>query len=167
MTSLLASGSPSGPGSGRLSAGPLGATVAYRLRVAQIAAYRRFEAVLDQYGSAPRYLGLLAIIGTEPGQPQSRLAEAVSLQRSSLVAIIDRLAAEGLVERRHTPSDRRVNAVWLTEHGHGVVAELVALAEQEEARLTAGLKGDERMELARLLDRVIENLQRPSSDAES
>ncbi len=167
MTSLPASEPASGPAPSRLSAGPLGATVAYRLRVAQIAAYRRFEAVLDQYGSAPRYLGLLAIIGTEPGQPQSRLAEAVSLQRSSLVAIIDRLAAEGLVERRHTPSDRRVNAVWLTENGHSIVAELVALAEQEEARLTAGLKGDERMELARLLDRVIENLQRPSSDAES
>lgn len=162
MTSLPASGPATEPGSGRLSAGPLGATVAYRLRVAQIAAYRRFEAVLDQYGSAPRYLGLLAIIGTEPGQPQSRLAEAVSLQRSSLVAIIDRLAAEGLVERRHTPRDRRVNAVWLTERGRCVVAELVALAEQEEARLSAGLSRDEHADLARLLDRVIENLERPS-----
>ena len=146
----------------RLSAGALGETVGYRLRVAQIAAYRRFEAELGRYGSAARYLGLLAIIGTEPGQPQSRLAEAVSLKRSSLVAIIDRLAEEGLVERRHAPSDRRVNAVWLTERGRQIVAELAARAEQEEARMTAGLTQSERADLVRLLGRVVENLERPT-----
>ncbi len=142
----------------RLSAGPLGDTIGYRLRVAQIAVHRRFEAKFAGYGSAPRYLGLLAIIGTQPGQPQSRLAEAVSLKRSSLVAIIDRLAAEGLVERRHSPSDRRVNSVWLTERGDGMLKELVAHTEQEEAHLAAGLTSDERAELLRLLGRVVENL---------
>ncbi len=142
----------------RLSPGPLGDTIGYRLRVAQIAAYRRFEAKLVQYGTAPRYLGLLAIIGTEPGQPQSRLAEAVSLQRSSLVAIIDRLAEEGLVERRQSSADRRVNSVWLTERGERTLHELVARAEQEETQLAAGLTADERADLVRLLGRVVENL---------
>jgi DNA-binding MarR family transcriptional regulator len=129
--------------------------------VAQIAAYRSFEARLDQYGSAARYLGLLATIGTEPGQPQSRLAEAVALKRSSLVAIIDRLAEEDLVERRTDAADRRVNAVWLTVRGQQVVAELVSRAAQEEARITAGLTEDEHADLVRLLGRVIENLERP------
>lgn len=141
-----------------LSPGPLGDTIGYRLRVAQIAAFRRFEATHGRYGSAPRYLGLLAIIRTQPGQPQSRLAEAVSLKRSSLVAIIDRLAGEGLVERRQSPSDRRVNSVWLTPAGDRVVAELVALAAREEAQLAAGLTADERATLLRLLGRVVENL---------
>ncbi len=142
----------------RLSPGPLGDTIGYRLRVAQIALYRRFEAKLGQYGAAPRYLGLLAIIATQPGQPQSRLAEAVSLKRSSLVAIIDRLAEEGLVERRRSPADRRVNSVWLTEQGERIQRELVAYAEQEEAKLAAGLSPDERAELIRLLGRVVDNL---------
>lgn len=142
----------------RLSPGPLGDTIGYRLRVAQLAAYRGFEAAHVRYGAAPRYLGLLAIIGTQPGQPQSRLAEAVSLKRSSLVAIIDRLAAEGLVERRQSPTDRRVNSVWLTERGGRILEELMARAEQEEARLAAGLTTQERAELVRLLGRVVENL---------
>lgn len=144
-----------------LSAGTLGDTVAYRLRVAQIAAYRRFEATLGRYGTAPRYLGLLAIIATEPGQPQSRLAEAVSLKRSSLVAIIDRLVEEGVVERRPDASDRRVNAVWLTGHGQRVFDELAAAAAAEEARITDGMSGEDRAQLIRLLGRVIENLRRP------
>ena len=144
-----------------LSPGAIGETVGYRLRVAQIAAYRRFEARLDQYGSAARYLGLLAIIGNEPGQPQSRLAEAVALKRSSLVAIIDRLAEEELVERRTDPGDRRINAVWLTERGNRIVAELVVHAEQEEARITKGLTEAEHAHLIRLLGRVIENLADP------
>ena len=142
----------------RLNPGPLGDTIGYRLRVAQIAVNRRFETKFAEYGSAPRYLGLLAIIGTQPGQPQSRLAEAVSLKRSSLVAVIDRLAVEGLVERRPSPSDRRVNSVWLTERGDRTLRELVAHAEQEETKLAAGLTPDERAELVRLLGRVVENL---------
>lgn len=142
----------------RLSPGPLGDTIGYRIRMAQIGAYRRFEATLADYGSAPRYLGLLAIIGTQPGQPQSRLAEAVSLKRSSLVAIIDKLAEEGLVERRHSPSDRRVNSVWLTDRGQAMLHDLSARADQEEATLAAGLSADERAELVRLLGRVVENL---------
>ena len=142
----------------RLSPGPLGATIGYRLRVAQLAACRRFEATLGQYGAAPRYLGLLAIIATQPGQPQSRLAEAVSLKRSSLVAIIDRLAEEGLVERRPAPSDRRVNSVWLTAHGERMLRALVDRAEQEETKLAAGFTAEERAELVRMLGRVIDNL---------
>ena len=148
--------SPLTPG---LVPGALADTIGYRLRVAQLAAYRRFEATLAPYGAAPRYFGLLAIIGQHPGQAQSRLAESISVQRSSLVAIIDRLAAEGLVERRPSATDRRVNAVWLTALGERVLAELTARAEAEEARLTAGMSPAERAALVRLLGQVIDNLR--------
>ena len=142
----------------KLSAGPIADTIGYRLRVAQLAAYRRFEGTLARYGAAPRYLGLLGLIAHQPGQPQSRLAEAITLKRSSLVAIIDRLGAEGLVERRPSPSDRRVNSVWLTERGKHVLRELMTRAEQEEVRLAAGLTEQERADLLRLLGRIVQNL---------
>ena len=141
-----------------LGPGPMAETIGYKLRVAQLAAYRRFEIKLSRYGTAPRYLGLLAIIGHNPGQAQSRLAEAISVQRSSLVAIIDRLAEEGLVERRASAVDRRANAVWLTQTGDRVLAELLDEADQEEDSLAAGMTEADRTSLVRLLGQLITNL---------
>ncbi len=143
-----------------LDPGPIADTIGFRLRVAQIAAFREFEGALGRYGKAPRYLGLLGIIEANPGQPQSRLAEAVSLKRSSLVPIIDRLEADRLVERRSAPGDRRLKAVWLTPRGRRVLAELCARAQVQEERLAHGMSAAERRTLMRLLARVAENLER-------
>ena len=144
----------------RLQPGPLADTVGYRLRLAQIAAYREFEGKLTRHGVAPRYLGLLGIIAEHPGQPQSRLAEAIALKRSSLVPIIDRLEAEGLIERRASPDDRRYKSVWLTPKGRRVVSELTAKARAQEDRLLEGFSERERKTLGALLGRVVENLNR-------
>ncbi len=144
-----------------LSPGTIGDTVGFRLRMAQIAAYRNFEGGLGRYGIAPRYLGLLGIIETHPGQPQSRLAEAIALKRSSLVPIIDRLEADKLVERRSSAADGRYKSVWLTAKGKRVVSELKARAQCEEERLTAGMTAAERQTLLELLARMIDNLAHP------
>ena len=148
-----------------LGPGDIGDTVGFRLRVAQIAAYRNFEGRLGRYGIAPRYLGLLGIIETHPGQPQSRLAEAIALKRSSLVPIIDRLEADRLVERRSAPTDRRYKSVWLTAKGKRVVSELKARALAEEEKLTAGMRPTDRQTLLDLLSRLIDNLaQSPEAE---
>src|SRR4051812_11149519 len=93
------SGAPESTG-GELDLGALAGFVGYHLRVAQVAAYREFESRLTGLGMAPRFLGLLMLIEANPGAPQSRLAEAIHLDRSSLVPILDKLEADGLVERR-------------------------------------------------------------------
>ena len=142
-----------------LSPGALANTIGFRLRLAQIAAYRQFEGGLGRrLGVAGRYLGLLGIIEHHPGQPQSRLAEAISLKRSSLVPIIDRLEAEGLVERRPSQADGRLKSVWLTAKGGRIVNELTVRAQAQEERLGHGMNPAEREQLVRLLERVIENL---------
>ena len=147
-------GSPIG-----LDAGEAEATIAYKLRLAQILAFRAFEEKLADRGRAPRYLGLLAIIGSHPGQPQSRLAEAVALRRSSLVTILDILTADGLIERRSSPDDRRSNGIWLTEKGEETVAELLAESRHHDAMLTAGLSREDIATALNVLDQVIENLR--------
>ncbi|NDW04241.1 MarR family winged helix-turn-helix transcriptional regulator [Jiella pacifica] len=142
-----------------LDAGAAETTIAYKLRLAQILAFRAFEEKLAERGRAPRYLGLLAIIRSHPGQSQSRLAEAVALRRSSLVTILDILTQEGLTERRPAPGDRRSNGVWLTEKGERVVEALLAESRRHDAMLTAGIGAAEIETTLRVLDRVIANLR--------
>lgn len=138
----------------------LAESVSYRIRMAQILAYRHFEKARPGYGGAARFLGLLSIIAENPGEPQARLADAVGLQRSSIVPIIDRMEAEGIVERREAESDRRAKAVYLTPKGKEVVVELSAPALEIEQAMLEGLNDEQRAALKDALDRVVENLRR-------
>jgi DNA-binding MarR family transcriptional regulator len=138
----------------------------YRIRLVQIAAYKDFEAVTKGFGQSPRYFGLLSLIEANPGLPQGKLAEAVHLVRSSLVPIIDKLEAEGIVERRPSRCDRRLKAVWLTSKGKKLVGRLRPFVTKHEDRLTAGMSADEKASLLGLLQRVDINLRRQADAAE-
>ena len=142
-----------------LAPGRLDGTIGYQLRLAQILAYRAFEERVSQYGGAPRYLGLLGIVAAHPGQPQSRLAEALGLQRSSLVTIIDRLEKDGLLERKATKNDRRTNSLNLTAHGHQVLQDLEVEALRHEEELCAGLTDEEREATVNGLRKIVAGLR--------
>ncbi|MDO5529616.1 MAG: MarR family transcriptional regulator [Paracoccus sp. (in: a-proteobacteria)] len=132
--------------------------VSFRIRLIQIAAYRRFEAVLRGYGTAPRYFGLLKIVEANPGISQSRLAEAVMLERASLVPILDVMEREGVVRRDPSPSDRRLRCVSLTEAGAGLLAQMAPEVARHEAAMTAGIGAGDMARLIAMLDLIEANL---------
>jgi DNA-binding MarR family transcriptional regulator len=138
----------------------LAGLVSYRIRLLQIASYKAFEQTICGFGVAPRYFGMLEIIAANPGIPQTRLAEAIFLDRSSLVPILDTLTKEGWVERKPTPRDKRVRRVFLTAEGAARLAELEREVAAHEAMVTAGLSAVERMRLLSLLHTVDGNLRR-------
>ncbi len=133
--------------------------VSYRIRLIQIAAYKSFERVVLGFGTAPRYFGMLKIIEANPGIPQTRLAEAIYLDRSSLVPILRTLTREGWIERKPAQGDRRVRRVFLTPDGAQQLVRLEARVAEHEAMMTLGLSDAERETLLELLDRVDENLR--------
>lgn len=144
---------------GVLSGGDMEASVGYRLRLAQILAYRNFEEKITDQGVAPRYLGLLGIVSANPGQPQNKLADAIGLQKSSLVTILDRLEKDEILERRAIPQDRRARGVWLTPKGEKVVAELASRAAEHEERMAQGIPAEDRERLIAMLGHIIDNLR--------
>ncbi|MFP4274388.1 MAG: MarR family winged helix-turn-helix transcriptional regulator [Paracoccaceae bacterium] len=133
--------------------------VSYRIRLIQIAAYKNFEKVVTGLGTAPRYYGLLKIVEANPGIPQARLAEAIFLDRSSLVPILEALTAEGWVERRTTERDRRLRRVYLTPQGETRLALLECEVARHEAMMTRGLSEAEKARLLSSLDRIDANLR--------
>jgi MarR family transcriptional regulator for hemolysin len=55
---------------------------------------------------------------------QNTLADAVGIEGASLVRLLDELQANGLITREPDPSDRRANAVNLTDAGWAIVGEV-------------------------------------------
>jgi DNA-binding MarR family transcriptional regulator len=81
------------------------------------------------------YLLLLQIRGLEDDRPSTvgALAERLQLRHHTVVELLDRLAARGMVARRRAPVDRRRVVVELRAAGHAVLKRL-ALYSVEELR---------------------------------
>jgi len=58
---------------------------------------------------------LLTRLHRNPGVSQSELADLMEVERASAGRMIDRMEANGWVERRAQNGDRRVKRVYLTE----------------------------------------------------
>jgi MarR family transcriptional regulator, transcriptional regulator for hemolysin len=79
-----------------------------------------------------QYLGITMIgwmtiaVASQVGSPlsQSELADLLSVSGASLVHTIDRLVKAGLVIRKPSISDRRVNRIVITDAGHRLYAQL-------------------------------------------
>ncbi len=86
-----------------LKPGVLPELLGYRLRLAQRAVFRDFASSVAEL--SPGRAGMLLLVEANPGVTQSRLADAVGLDRSTMVGVIDALEARDLIERRRG-SDR-------------------------------------------------------------
>ena len=66
---------------------------------------------------------------------QGVLAEEMGIEGPSLVRLIDLLAAEGLVERREDPTDRRAKMLHITALGEAKTAEVISVLSRLRADL--------------------------------
>jgi MarR family transcriptional regulator, transcriptional regulator for hemolysin len=66
-----------------------------------------------QFGISRAQWAVLIRIERGEGLKQTELAEALDLQPISLTRLLDRLADNGLIERRADPNDRRANRLYL------------------------------------------------------
>ena len=134
-----------------LKSGVLPTLLGYRLRRAQQAVFRDFASAVAEI--SPGRAGMLLLIDANPGVTQGRLAQAVGLDRSTMVGVIDALEERGLIERRRG-EDRRTNGLWLTRSGRGTLARLKNRIEAHERRFAAHLSAAERAQLVALLEKL-------------
>lgn len=114
----------------------------------------RFTAALAPLGITPGHFGLLRIIDVSGPDSQQAFGEALGIPPSRMVALVDDLEEKGLVERRRSAEDRRVNLLYLTPEGRGVLSTAGEAGETWQEELLADLSTAERDELLRLLQRV-------------
>jgi MarR family transcriptional regulator, organic hydroperoxide resistance regulator len=118
--------------------------------------YRRDADVrVHELGVAPRQAKALRRLDPDAPIAMSRLAEALHCDNSNVTQIVDRLEADGLVERRPAPHDRRVKTLVLTDEGRRIRAE-VERRMTEPPPLLAALRGEDARLLRDALRRMVD-----------
>ena len=105
-------------------------------------------------GYSPYHHGVLAVLAEGARETQTAIADALGVDRSQLVGILDELEEERLVERRRDPSDRRRHLVTMTSEGKRTLARHRAIIKRIDEEFLASLDADDRETLHGLLLRL-------------
>jgi MarR family transcriptional regulator, lower aerobic nicotinate degradation pathway regulator len=87
---------------------------------------------------------------------QAALGRRTSIDRSDVVAVLNDLAARGLIERAPDPVDRRRNVITITPAGTEQLRALDEVVAGVQERLLAPLSPADRTRLVRLLTALLE-----------
>jgi len=101
---------------------------------------------------------VLTRVHRHPGASQSELADMMEVERASAGRMIDRLEANGWVQRRAERRDRRIKRVYLTPEAERVHRRIWRVAEATVDDALAGLSTQESAQLMQLLSRVKKTL---------
>lgn len=112
-----------------------------------------------RYGATRAQWAVLSRLNRCEGLKQSELAELLDLQPISLTRLLDRLAENGLIERRPDPNDRRANRLYLTPAARPLLDQLTALGEEVMGQVLDGLDDKAAGRLLNDLDVMRENLR--------
>ncbi|MDA2892202.1 MarR family winged helix-turn-helix transcriptional regulator [Mycolicibacterium sp. BiH015] len=121
---------------------------------------RRMRAEADgdlrTYGMKTRHAIALTLLRDFGERAQSELPAALGIDATGVVALLNDLESEGLVERRRSPEDRRRHNVLITTAGRRRLAEIEQVTSQLEQRIL-GLSSKELATLHKLLNKAMAN----------
>ncbi|MBE7202130.1 MAG: MarR family transcriptional regulator [Parafilimonas terrae] len=119
---------------------------------------KRFEQRTRDLGLTRAQWQVLVYLNQRQGIHQGGLAELLEMEPITLVRIVDKLEARGLLERRRHPTDRRLWLLHLTEAAHPILETLRGFGDLTRAEALAGIGEDDQERLFQILSGMKGNL---------
>jgi len=122
---------------------------------------READQALAAHGlSEATAIPLIVLLRRGKSARQCVLAEEVGIEGPSLVRLVDLLQAEGLVERREDPTDRRAKTLHLTALGGKRADELDGILRRVRAHLLRNISGEDLAVTFEVLQRIEQRANR-------
>lgn len=126
----------------------------YNVRLAQLSLQRRFLRAMSGSDVGSGLFGLLVLCGANPGIAQVQVAHQLTIDKASVVSLVDRLESQGWLVRRRSQEDRRRHGLFLTPEGERELAALKQRMLECERTLDGLFDAEERRLLIHLLQRL-------------
>jgi MarR family transcriptional regulator, lower aerobic nicotinate degradation pathway regulator len=107
--------------------------------------------MLSRIQLTARQAGILTLVTEWEPMTQKALGDALRIDRTTMVSLLDDLERKGYVVRQRHPRDRRAFLVQPTEPGRAAKAQAVAILDEQQRRFLAPLTSAQRQQLGTLL----------------
>jgi DNA-binding MarR family transcriptional regulator len=138
----------------RLALGRLAPLLGFHLRMASAAIARDFATELSDLDLTQKQYAVLELVAANVAVSQVDLARTLGTDRATMMALVDRLDARGLLVRQPSPSDRRRQDLLLTAAGSALLADARRRIARHERRFKARLGNADTQRLMQLLQRL-------------
>jgi DNA-binding MarR family transcriptional regulator len=138
-----------------LDLGPLGHSMGFLLRLAQLHSFAAFRARLGDAGPHPGAFSVLMIVGQNPGVRQGAVADRLMIKRAHMTKLVRAMEEAGLLLRLVPDHDRRSVQLTLTEAGRMYLDRFAPDVKASEQAAAAALSGPEADEMVRLLRKLL------------
>ena len=139
------------PPGGRSVVEEHGAGTGFLLALLGKEAMRRLREALAAHDLKPRQFQVLDLLADRGPIGQRELGQAMAIDHSILVTLLNPLEACGLISRDRDAADRRRHVVSITAAGERQLAGAARAQREAEDALFAGLAGEQREQLRALL----------------
>ena len=112
------------------------------------------HATEEALGMRLKQYAVLSALRDQGALSQQALGEQMHVDANNLVLLLNDAEANGWVERRRDPSDRRRHIVVLTDPGVGALARAEEAIEDVEDQVLGPLNAEERATLRKLLQKA-------------
>ncbi|MEP2715842.1 MarR family transcriptional regulator [Pseudophaeobacter sp.] len=137
---------------------PVRLRVFHQLQVAHSALFRAADRRTRQsVGLTTSQFAVLFVLSQRDGQPISEIAKHLSMGKSSLTGLVDRMVDRGLVARIASPSDGRVTNIHIQAAGAALLAEAKQETKHFNAALLKPFIEDEQIVIHRFLNHLVEH----------
>lgn len=105
-----------------------------------------------------QYLYLVRIV-ENPGIIQEKVAEMIKVDRTTAARAIQKLEAQGLIEKRDDETNKKIKMLFATEKGEGIYPFLNREEVYSNAAALSGFTSEEIENIHSLLQRVRQNIE--------
>lgn len=128
--------------------------IGYRLRRAQSAVHRDYNAMFEELKITQKQTGVMWLVVSNPGLAQGSIGTSLGMDRATMMVIVDRLEARGLLKRIRSRKDARQRELFATPEGLRLMKKVHSLTERHEKRLKQLFTAAELQILEHLLQRL-------------
>ncbi|CDZ93104.1 MULTISPECIES: MarR family transcriptional regulator [Pseudomonadaceae] len=108
--------------------------------------------------SQARWLVLLHLARFDHEPTQRELAQSVAVEGPTLARLLDSLEAQGLVQRKAAPEDRRAKLITLQPSARPMIEKIEAISTQVRQELFNGIPEEDLRKCQQVHARILSNL---------
>jgi DNA-binding MarR family transcriptional regulator len=148
---------------GPLRTGRLNDILGFHLRMANVAIYQDYTLAMGDLGLTQKQFAVLELVAANPKVGQIDIANQLSMDRATMMALVNRLEGRKLIARQPSSVDRRRQELVLTGEGASMLTKARQIQTQHEARFTERFSPEELQDFVAALKRIYRDIMPDNS----